>query len=58
MSNNATTPGNGLKNQAIYDGFEFDPNLDIYWDALENTLESALDFVPPSDGLLPTSPEK
>ncbi len=32
----------------IYDGCEFDAKLEIYWDALDITEESALSIVPPS----------
>lgn len=58
MSSTANATKDGSKSDAIYDGFEFDPNLEIYWDALENSLESTLDIVAPADALLPPTPQK
>ena len=58
MNNSTIGSKDFFKSEAIYDGFEFDPNLEIYWDALENSLESTLDIVPPENVLLPPSPEK
>jgi hypothetical protein len=38
---------------AIYDGCDFNPNLDLYWDALDITEESALRILPPGSEFTP-----
>jgi len=45
----------------IFEDFEFNPQLDVYWDALEVTEESILTILPPTqnvDPIFPAPPER
>lgn len=37
-----------MDNDDIYEGCEYDAKLEIYWDALDISEESALDIIPPN----------